>query len=165
MPAQVHDTAKQLAGIQAAMGQHDDGPARWDGRPQLAQHPQPVAPPGVLEVGGQDRPGHRDGTTPIDHTDGQDREARAQGRVCGKTWWSSLSVWGSWRPPGWSKEGCLATIFIPLILKTYPSELFTSPSQPHRGEGGEGGLESSDWQAFLRPFPYVGISVRHRECA
>jgi hypothetical protein len=35
-----------------------------------------------------------------------------------------LSVWGSWRSPGWSKEDGLATIFISLILKTYPSELF-----------------------------------------
>jgi hypothetical protein len=33
-----------------------------------------------------------------------------------------LSVWGSWRSPGWSKEDGLATIFISLILKTYPSE-------------------------------------------
>jgi hypothetical protein len=31
---------------------------------------------------------------------------------------------------------------------------------PHRGEGGEGGLEPSSWQAFLGPFPYVGISAR-----
>ena len=80
MPAQPDDAPKQPASIQPAIGQHDDRPGPGNGRPQLAQHPQPLAAPGMGLVGRQDGPGHRDGTAAIHHTDGQHREAGAQGR-------------------------------------------------------------------------------------
>jgi hypothetical protein len=80
VPAQAHDPPKQPAGIQALISQHDDGPPAGNGRAQQTQHPQPLAAPGMGHSGGQNRPGHRDGTAARDHADGQDRDAEAQDR-------------------------------------------------------------------------------------
>ena len=80
MPPQPGNAPKQPAGVQAPIGQHDDRPRPWDRPAHLAQHAQPLASPGMFGRGGQDGPGHRDGTAAIDHAERQDGKARAQGR-------------------------------------------------------------------------------------
>ena len=80
VPPQPRDTSKQPAGVQAAIRQHEDRPGPWDRPAHLAQHAQPFPTPGMFGRGRQDGPGHRDGTAPIDHADGQDGKAGAQGR-------------------------------------------------------------------------------------
>ncbi len=82
MPPQAHDAPKQPAGVQPAVGQHQDGPVRRDRRAQVAQHTQPLAAPRPFLASGQDGPGDGDGAAAIDDADGQDHEAVAQaGRV------------------------------------------------------------------------------------
>src|SRR5262249_24540457 len=78
VPADPDDSTKQPAGIQAAIGQNQHGPGRWDGHAQHTQHPQPLAAPGTLLSGWQDGPGDRNATAAIDHTDRQDHKLLAQ---------------------------------------------------------------------------------------
>ncbi len=78
VPAQTDNPTKQPAGVQAAIGQNQHHPRRWDGRAQHPQHAQPLTAPSTFLCGWQDGPRHRNATAARDHADGQDHKLVAQ---------------------------------------------------------------------------------------
>jgi len=80
MPTQADDLPVEPSRIQAAVGQHQDGPIGGYAAVELLQQGQPVGFPSTWGVARQDDPGHRDRTTAIHDTDGQHGEQLAQAR-------------------------------------------------------------------------------------
>ena len=80
MPGEFHDTLVQPFGIQPPVGQDDDLHLRRHDIPEVPQQPQPVCFPRAFGIGLEDLPGHRNGCSGVDHTDGQNHEPLAQRR-------------------------------------------------------------------------------------